>query len=88
MHANGKGVKSGISPGCTDNVFVTDGISTETLRPHLLASNSEVPNSNMGSKSHNPNPQHVEVIGLEPAKGYVDQALKNGVWAGVRKNRS
>lgn len=66
LHANGKGVNLGISPDCMVDVLVTDGISSETLRPHLLASNYEALNS------HITNPQHVEVIGPDSTKGYVE----------------
>ena len=69
VHAKGKDMIPGASLDSSDHVFVTDVITKERLRPHLLADNSEALTSKMESKSLNSSQQHVGVRQLELTKG-------------------
>ena len=69
VHAKGKDMIPGASLDSSDHVFVTDVITKEQLRPHLLADNSEALTSKMESKSLNSSQQHVGVRQLELTKG-------------------
>ena len=79
MHAKGKDMIPGASPDSSDHVFITDVITKERLRPHLLADNSEALTSKVESKSLNSSQQHMGVRQLELTKGQVEGNEQNGL---------
>ena len=79
VHAKGKDMIPGASPDSSDHVFITDIITKERLRPHLLADNSEALTSKVESKSLNSSQQHMGVRQLELTKGQVEGNEQNGL---------